>query len=138
MKTAAFSERLVNPGLTTADERRNIYRFGDGVTPITLPTFVQQCKSTGIVLPGGGPGLNPSGALGGSWLSQFAECGNIYQHAMPPNSRNCRYSPSTLLQTVYTYIGSNLAITAGSTTRPTVEGTTTKVIVLRPKESVSL
>jgi len=113
-KTAAFSERLINPGLTAADERRNIYRFGDGVTPLTLPAFVQQCKSTGIVLPGGGAAVNPSGALGGSWLSQFAECGNIYQHAMPPNSRNCRYSPNTALQTVYTYIGSNLAISAGS------------------------
>jgi len=113
-KTAAFSERMINPGVTAADQRRNIYRFGDGTTPLTLRQFVDQCNQLGVVLPGGGVSPAPSGALGGAWLSQFAECGNVYQHVMPPNSRNCRYSTSTALQTFESYIGSNIAITAGS------------------------
>jgi len=113
-KTAAFSERLVSPGITAVDQRRNIYGFGDGTTPLTLQQFGEQCMNTGFVLPGGGVNPSPSGALGGAWLSQFVECGNIYQHALTPNKRHCRYSPSTGLQTVYSYIGSNLAITAGS------------------------
>jgi len=115
-KTAAFSERLIQPGINTADERRMIFGFGDGVTPLTLENFVTQCMTTGFVLPaqGASPAIDPSGALGGAWLSQFAECGNIYQHALTPNKRHCRYSPSTQLQTVYAYIGTNIAITAGS------------------------
>jgi prepilin-type N-terminal cleavage/methylation domain len=114
-KTAAFSERLIQPGLNTADERRMIYRFGDGATPLTLEQYVDQCNTTGIILPAAGTTTNPSGQLGGAWLSQIGECGNTYQHAMPPNKRHCRYSTTTSLQgSGAVYVGSNIAITPGS------------------------
>jgi len=113
-KTAAFSEHLVNPGLTAVDPRRNIYRFGDGTTPLTLPAFQQQCLTTGVVLPGVTVVPSPSGQLGGSWLSQLGEVGNTYQHVMPPNTRNCRYGTSVLAQEIHSYIGNNIAITPSS------------------------
>jgi prepilin-type N-terminal cleavage/methylation domain-containing protein/prepilin-type processing-associated H-X9-DG protein len=113
-KTAAFSERLVNPSLTAVDPRRNIYRFGDGTTPLTLSAFRDGCLTTGIVLPGANVAPSPSGQLGGSWLSQVGEVGNTYQHALPPNTRNCRYGSSTQAHDIHSFVGNNIAITPSS------------------------
>jgi prepilin-type N-terminal cleavage/methylation domain-containing protein/prepilin-type processing-associated H-X9-DG protein len=112
-KTAAASERLISPGLTAVDPRRNIYRFGDGSTPRTLGQLKDLCTTSGVVLPGGGVSPSPSGALGGAWLSQYSEVGNSYQHMMPPNTRNCRYGAGSLLNDSPSQYG-NISITPSS------------------------
>jgi len=102
-KTAAYSERLINSSNIVKDTRRNLWYFGDGTTPRSLPQLVDACSVTTTT-------SSTSDMVGGSWMSSVADFGNVYQHMMPPNSRNCRYGSSA----VQTYSGSNIAMTPSS------------------------
>jgi prepilin-type N-terminal cleavage/methylation domain-containing protein/prepilin-type processing-associated H-X9-DG protein len=102
-KTAAYSERLINPGQTVRDPRRNVWYFGDGVTPLTMQAFANGCTATTT-------SSSVSVYVGGSWLSPIGDFGNTYQHVLTPNTRNCRYGASS----VHTYSGSNIAFSPSS------------------------
>jgi len=102
-KTAAYSERLINPGLIVADSRRNVWYWGDGTTPMTLPQMADACNSTTTR-------SSESVYPGGSWLSPVPFFGNAYQHLLTPNTRNCRYGD--LAQ--WTYSGHNYPFTPSS------------------------
>jgi prepilin-type N-terminal cleavage/methylation domain-containing protein/prepilin-type processing-associated H-X9-DG protein len=102
-KTAAYSERLINPGALVADPRRNVWYWGSGTTPQTLPQMADGCRSTTTR-------SSVSVYPGGSWLSPIGDFGNTYQHLLTPNTRNCRYGASS----TQTYSGSNIAFTPSS------------------------
>ena len=102
-KTAAFSERLINPGLVVRDVRRNFYIFGDGTTPRSLPQLADDCRLASVASP-------DSSMIGGSWLSPLAEFGNTYQHLLTPNTKNCRYGASAN----HAISGNNFAMTPSS------------------------
>jgi len=102
-KTAAFSERLINPGLIVRDPRRNYYVFGDGTTPRTLAQLADDCRLATT------PFTN-SFTIGASWLAPLSDYGNTYQHLMTPNTKNCRYGSSSN----HTISGNNFAFTPSS------------------------
>jgi prepilin-type N-terminal cleavage/methylation domain-containing protein/prepilin-type processing-associated H-X9-DG protein len=102
-KTAAYSERLINPAQIVVDQRRNIYFFGDGTTPITLRAFAQSCKTTTAA-------SSQSTAVGASWIAPLSDYCNAYQHVLTPNTKNCRYGSSF----IHTYSGYNIAATPSS------------------------
>jgi prepilin-type N-terminal cleavage/methylation domain-containing protein/prepilin-type processing-associated H-X9-DG protein len=88
-KTAAYSERLINPGQIVVDPRRNVYFFGDGLTPDTMPNLAQSCLVNGVASTASTPGT------GASWTSPVSAVNNAYQHLLIPNTRNCRYGGSS-------------------------------------------
>jgi len=102
-KTAAYSERLINPYATVQDARRNLWYFGDGVTPKTQSQLAAGCAATTTTSSYGI-------YIGGSWITTLFEFGNAYQHLMTPNTRNCRYGASN----TPTYSGNNSAISVSS------------------------
>jgi prepilin-type N-terminal cleavage/methylation domain-containing protein/prepilin-type processing-associated H-X9-DG protein len=102
-KTAAYSERLINPGSIVADARRNVWYFGNGTTPNTQRQLANGCRATTTT-------SSVSIYPGASWLSPLGEFGNTYQHLLTPNTRNCRYGAAA----VQTYSGSNIAMTPSS------------------------
>jgi len=103
-KTAAFSERLINPETITVDERRNVYFWGDGLTPDTLKNMALGCEQIGVASTASTP------YIGGGWTSPVSICGNAYEHLLTPNKRHCRYGGSSN----QTISGQNQALTAGS------------------------
>jgi len=102
-KTAAYSEHLINPGALVEDPRRNVWYWGDGLTPQTLPQMATGCTSTTTR-------SSASVYPGGSWISPLYWFANTYQHVLTPNTRNCRYGASDFT----TYSGNNIAMTPSS------------------------
>jgi prepilin-type processing-associated H-X9-DG protein len=102
-KTAAFSERLINPGLVVRDPRRNFYVFGDGTTPRTLAQLADDCRLATVA-------NTSSFTIGASWLTPLSDFGNQYQHLLTPNTKNCRYGASLN----HTISGNNFAMTPSS------------------------
>jgi prepilin-type N-terminal cleavage/methylation domain-containing protein/prepilin-type processing-associated H-X9-DG protein len=85
-KTAAFSERLMNPGavLPRLDPRRLYYEL---VRPASqadwkLPILADICHAAAAT-------VDYSDRLGGSWLSGDARFGNMFTVLMTPNSKSC-------------------------------------------------
>lgn len=116
-KTAAFSERLVNPGGTPGgtglsaggavkDPRRNMTYFEDPNVAYTLPQLVSICKRAADLKQFS----SFSRAIGGAWSSPVGHLhGNTYQHLMTPNTISCRYTNSG-----DDYSGNNYAYTPSS------------------------
>lgn len=98
--TAAFSERLINPGSAPGsgggpvqDARRNItFATATATQTFTLPQMAALCRQR----------LDArqfsafSRAVGASWSSPVVELvGNTYQHLLTPNTTNCRLWTAT-------------------------------------------
>jgi prepilin-type N-terminal cleavage/methylation domain-containing protein/prepilin-type processing-associated H-X9-DG protein len=83
-KTAAFSERLMNPGadLPRLDTRRLYYELVRPASPVTLAALADVCNQASTTLA-------YSDRLGGSWLSGDARFGNMFTVLMTPNSKSC-------------------------------------------------
>lgn len=94
-KTAAFSERLVNPGSAPGsgggpvqDARRNVTYFGDVSTTGTLQELADQCEDAAR----NQNFSSASRAIGAAWSSPVNHLvGNTYQHLLTPNITNCRH-----------------------------------------------
>jgi len=102
-KTAAYSEHLINPGAIVQDPRRDVWYWGDGITPATQLSLAQGCEATTTR-------SSASVYPGGSWISPLYWFANTYQHLLTPNTRNCRYGASDFT----TYSGNNIAMTPSS------------------------
>jgi prepilin-type N-terminal cleavage/methylation domain-containing protein/prepilin-type processing-associated H-X9-DG protein len=85
-KTAAFSERLMNPGSVSPriDPRRLYFELNRPASPSNwqLPTLADVCNSSSTT-------IDYSDRLGGSWLSGDARFGNMFTVLMTPNSKSC-------------------------------------------------
>ncbi len=89
--TAAFSERLINPGSgPVQDPRRNMTLVASNA-PATLGQMYQSCKDA-LTNRQFDPLAGNVGPIGGSWASPVnAIVGNTYQHLLTPNTTNCRF-----------------------------------------------
>lgn len=116
-KTAAFSERLLNPGGTVGgtglsaggpvkDIRRNMTFFNDPNVAYTQGQLVDICTKAAE----SGNFSSFSRNIGSSWSSAVNNAiGNVYQHLLTPNTLNCRNTNSS-----DDYSGSNYAYTPSS------------------------
>jgi len=109
-KTAAFSERLTNPGSAPGsgggpvlDIRRNMTFFNDPNIGYTLPQLVTICQQAAAAKQFS----SFSRAIGASWSSSVNYLvGNTYQHLLTPNTLSCRNTNSS-----NDYSGNNYAYT---------------------------
>jgi len=85
-KTAAFSERLSNPGRVAPDieARRRYFELIRSASQArwTLQALVDACNAATTT-------LDYSDRIGGSWLSGDARFGNMFTVLMTPNSKSC-------------------------------------------------
>jgi prepilin-type N-terminal cleavage/methylation domain-containing protein/prepilin-type processing-associated H-X9-DG protein len=113
-QTAAFSERLINPGNAPGsgggpvkDIRRNITYFDSATTAYTMQQMADLCWQAAQ----NRQFSSFSRAVGGSWTSPVAHLmGNTYQHLLTPNTTNCRHG-STVGEG---YSGNDFAYTPSS------------------------
>lgn len=105
--TAAFSERLMNPGSgAVQDGRRNMTLVASNA-PATMSTMHQLCRDA---LQARLFDLVNSGGIGASWASPVnALVGNTYQHLLTPNTTNCRFGAISAA-----YSGNDYAFTPSS------------------------
>lgn len=113
-KTAAFSERLINPGSAPGsgggpvqDQRRNVTYFGTYNSTYTLGQMADACQQAAEIRQFS----SSSAGVGASWSSSVNYLvGNVYQHLLTPNITNCRLDASFQA----TYSGSDYAFSPSS------------------------
>ena len=85
-KTAAFSERLRNPGVVGSfvDPRRLYFEVTRPSAPAgwTLPALADLCQASTTT-------IDYSDRIGGSWLTGDARYGNMFTVLMTPNTKSC-------------------------------------------------
>lgn len=85
-KTAAFSERLINPGFVSPqiESRRLYYEVARPSMPgaSNLLALVNACNQSGST-------AGYSDRIGGSWMSGDARFGNMFTVLMTPNLKSC-------------------------------------------------
>ncbi|MFN3189442.1 MAG: DUF1559 domain-containing protein [Aureliella sp.] len=88
--TAAFSEMLIHPGVTTTggdlDLRRENLFFGTSRFAQTQEELYQSCRALDV------PPDFFSRYRGSSWANTWGNVCTTYQHLMPPNTKNCYHS----------------------------------------------
>ena len=110
--TAAFSERLINPGIgSVQDPRRNMTKV-PSTAPGTMSQMYDLCNTALINRQFDVLASNVA-PIGCSWASPVnAIVGNTYQHLMTPNTTNCRFADSLGIPAGYS--GNDYAYTPGS------------------------